>query len=1134
MLNTAWFKIQIAIFSNRKRSTDIAAQTQIQTPNIQKLYTRLRHLAAIFLIPFLILSSTAHANEFLVNTTTAGNQGNASVAALASGGFVVVWEDFSASGGDTSGNAIRAQSYNASGVVQGGEFLVNTTTAGNQSRPSVAALTGGGFVVAWDDNSQSGGDTNFTSIRAQRYDSAGVAQGAEFLVNTTTSGGQTSPSMAALNGGGFVIAWRDSSQTGADTSSFAIRAQRFDAAGAMQGTEFLANSTTNLDQSAPSVAGLMNGGFVIAWEDFSQTGADTSSFAIRAQRFTAMGVAQNAELLVNTTTAGDQGIPSVAALTSGGFVIAWQDSSASGGDTSSTAVRAQRYDVFGTTQGGELLINTTTASGQGFPSVAALAGGGFIVTWQDSSQTGDDTSSFAIRAQRFDAVGALQGSEFVANTTIVSSQGNPAVTMLTDGGFVIAWQDFSQSGGDTSGNAVRAQRFDASGKAQVIEFLVNTATNGSQGAPNVAALSGGGFVIVWEDFSQSGGDISNFAVRAQSYSAVGVKQGAEFLVNTTTENNQSSTQVAGLHDGGFIIVWNDGSQTGGDTSAFAIRAQRYNATGVAQGGEFLVNTTTTGFQFSPSVAALSGGGFVVAWEDGSLTGGDPSGFAVRAQSYNAAGAPQGVEFLVNTTTLASQLSPSVTALTGGGFVIAWEDSSQTGGDTSSFAIRAQSYNAAGAPQGVEFLVNTTTANFQLSPSVAALIGGGFVITWVDSSQDGGGTGASLDIRAQRFDAMGVAQGVEFLVNTTTLGSQSNASVAALTGGGFVIAWEDFSQTSGDTSSFAIRAQSYNAAGAPQGVEFLVNTTTTNFQLSPSVAVLIGGGFVVAWQDDSQTGGDTNSKAIRANIFNTSDTTLFSSVLPVARTGFFPGGPVITVFASVINAGSGAAHNCIIRTPESVPVSLSYQQTNALNVPIGPGDVPFDLAVGQARSFILAFTPTATNSGEDVFPDIACSNGNVDTISGVNAAFLTITSVAGPDILSIGATTSNNGIINVPAGSIGFMTASAINIGAGDAAGSKDATVVVTADTGSATLGVLLQWCETDIVSKCINPAVAASTPINTIIGDTAKLFAVFAFDQTSGAGIPLDAANSRVFLRFKSPGGANYSVTSAAVTVPVP
>ncbi|VAV92462.1 hypothetical protein MNBD_ALPHA06-364, partial [hydrothermal vent metagenome] len=69
----------------------------------------------------------------------------------------------------------------------------------------------------------------------------------------------------------------------------------------------------------------------------------------------------------------------------------------------------------------------------------------------------------------------------------------------------------------------------------------------------------------------------------------------------------------------------------------------------------------------------------------------------------------------------------------------------------------------------------------------------------------------------------------------------------------------------------------------------------------------------------------------------------------------------------------------------------------------------------------------------------------------------------------------------------------------------------------------------NISSICITPL--GSTPINTIIGATAKFFAVFAFDQTSGAGIPLDAANSRVFLRFKSTGGANYSVTSAAVTV---
>ena len=66
--------------------------------------------------------------EFLVNTTTASAQFDSSVTALADDRFVVTWTDASATGGDTSGDAVRGQIFAADGSKSGPEFLVNTTT----------------------------------------------------------------------------------------------------------------------------------------------------------------------------------------------------------------------------------------------------------------------------------------------------------------------------------------------------------------------------------------------------------------------------------------------------------------------------------------------------------------------------------------------------------------------------------------------------------------------------------------------------------------------------------------------------------------------------------------------------------------------------------------------------------------------------------------------------------------------------------------------------------------------------------------------------------------------------------------------------------------------------------------------
>ncbi len=50
--------------------------------------------------------------------------------------------------------------------------------------------------------------------------------------------------------------------------------------------------------------------------------------------------------------------------------------------------------------------------------------------------------------------------------------------------------------------------------------------------------------------------------------------------------------------------------------------------------EFVVNTTTAGFQFQSSVAALADGRFVVSWTDQSATGGDASFEAIRGQVFD--------------------------------------------------------------------------------------------------------------------------------------------------------------------------------------------------------------------------------------------------------------------------------------------------------------------------------------------------------------------------------------------------------------------------------------------------------------------------------------------------------------------
>ena len=139
------------------------------------------------------------------------------------------------------------------------------------------------------------------------------------------------------------------------------------------------------------------------------------------------------------------------------------------------------------------------------------------------------------------------------------------------------------------------------------EERVNSYFSNSQSAPAVAALAAGGYVTTWVSNGQDG---SVDGIYAQRMDANGVAIGPEFRVNSTTGNNQTDPRIAALSDGGFVIVWSDDG--GADGSGWGVYAQRYSAAGVPQGDEFRINTTTYSTQYQASVAAYAGG-FVVTW-----------------------------------------------------------------------------------------------------------------------------------------------------------------------------------------------------------------------------------------------------------------------------------------------------------------------------------------------------------------------------------------------------------------------------------------------------------------------------------------------------------------------------------------
>jgi hypothetical protein len=154
--------------------------------------------------------------EFRGNTTTAGDQRDVAVAQSASGASIAVWTS-----PDGSGDGIYAQRYAASGAAAGAEFRVNTTTASGQTSPSVSVDADGDALVAWQSFDQDG---SYYGVYAQRYAASRVAVGGEFRVNTVTAGNQLGPSVSLDSDGDALVAW---SSGGQDGSQYGIYAQRY-------------------------------------------------------------------------------------------------------------------------------------------------------------------------------------------------------------------------------------------------------------------------------------------------------------------------------------------------------------------------------------------------------------------------------------------------------------------------------------------------------------------------------------------------------------------------------------------------------------------------------------------------------------------------------------------------------------------------------------------------------------------------------------------------------------------------------------------------------------------------------------------------------------------------------------------
>ncbi|MGZ9063454.1 MAG: M10 family metallopeptidase C-terminal domain-containing protein, partial [Allosphingosinicella sp.] len=305
--------------------------------------------------------------------------------------------------------------------------------------------------------------------------------------------------------------------------------------------------------------------------------------------------------------------------------------------------------------------------------------------------------------------------------------------------------------------------------------------------------------------------------------------------------------------------------TGGFVATFGVLhgqifAQRFDASGAKLGDAILVTPPGPSFpeDWGGAVAVLASGDLVVTWTR-DVEGSGTRDFDIYARRFDSNGAPIGSEFVVNSVKPSIQFDSSITALASGGFVITWDNP-----DDSIFDIKAQIYNADGIKVGGEFQINHVARSAQGS-AVVALPGGGFVVTWTERTDEDFG-----NVKAQIFTDAGLKVGPDILVNTITDDGQFRGGIEALPWGGFIVTWSDSSEQGGDDDVYGIMAQVFDSGGGKVGGPFLVNTSTVGDQTGPAVAGLPSGELVIVWTDDDLRSADSFDSEVRAQFFRPLD------------------------------------------------------------------------------------------------------------------------------------------------------------------------------------------------------------------------------------------------------------------------
>ncbi|MDQ6433418.1 calcium-binding protein [Mesorhizobium sp. LHD-90] len=323
-----------------------------------------------------VLSDTGTDMSFRIVTTTGatvrvdtsiGESGpdvlDPEVAALTGGGFVVAIQDFF---GGTD-NDVDLRIYD-----NDGNLLLNfaaDASGANDQNPSVAGLADGGFAVAWHRNVGSSNEMWYAV-----YEANGTVRKAPTQLDAIGTVNRNA-SVVALDNGGFAIAYEDN---GWSTTDIDITLARFDAAGNFVDWQDIAQNASN--DFAPSATVLSNGMIAV--------GTVNDLFGHNDPVWTL--VDQNTGAILTASSVGtthNDFDASIAAMKNG--QLATFHTNATAGDVVGQILQTQRFST-SDAAGDTILVDSLQDFASGNAGDDTFQGGGLDAFTNDSIDGGAD------------------------------------------------------------------------------------------------------------------------------------------------------------------------------------------------------------------------------------------------------------------------------------------------------------------------------------------------------------------------------------------------------------------------------------------------------------------------------------------------------------------------------------------------------------------------------------------------------------------------------------------------------------------------------------------------------------------------------------------------------------------------